>query len=108
MIGTTHKPGHGTRRASWTILMILEAGWTGMFLGFLPVVRSAVERYGVQYLVPIGATYGGIFLFLQDRANRWRCPRCSKCFLRNKGSGYALPFRKRCGGCGLLRGCEDF
>ena len=44
--------------------MILEAGWTVMFLGFFPVVGAAVERYGTQYSVLIGAIYGGIFLFL--------------------------------------------
>lgn len=48
MIGTTHKESHKTRRTSWTVLMILEAGWTAMFLGFLPIVAAAVDRFGTN------------------------------------------------------------
>lgn len=88
--------------------MLLEAAWTVMFIGFYPIMAAVIERFGGDCLVPVGAIYAGIFLFLQNRANRWKCPRCSNYFLRKNGSGFALPFKPQCGHCRLKRGDMAF
>jgi hypothetical protein len=69
--------------------MLLEAAWTVIFIVFYPIVAAVTERFVGDCLVPVGAIYAGIFLFLQNRANRWKCP-MFELFLRKKGSGFAL------------------
>lgn len=75
-----------------------------MFLFFIPAGTFCEIQFGSSMLLPFAAVYGGVMLFLQDRAINWSCPACGKPFLRKKGTGLALLFRARCGNCGLQHG----
>jgi len=76
------------------------------FLVFVPIGKLVIAEWGYNALLPFAAIFGGALLFLQDRAINWRCPRCSKPFLRKNGKDFALPFRRFCGSCGLRHGAS--
>ena len=92
------------RTADWKSLYELQAVVVVLFLAFIPVVGAAVEFWGSAVMIPVAALHGGTLLFVQRKTIDWKCPRCEKAFLRNKGDGFAIPFRRRCGNCGLKRG----
>jgi hypothetical protein len=89
-------PWRQLHRCQWIVL--------GLFVGFVPVGSILIAGWGYTALFPFAAIYGGVLLFCQDRAINWKCPRCHKPFLRKHGNGYAMPWRKHCGNCGLKHG----
>ncbi|AEU38251.1 hypothetical protein AciX8_3968 [Granulicella mallensis MP5ACTX8] len=81
----------------------LEGTAAGMFFGFIPIVGMVIKYWGDGWLIPVASVYGGFFLLIHGKSVHWKCPRCSKCFLRKNGRGFAFPFRSRCGSCSLTR-----
>jgi len=77
-----------------------------LFLGFVPVENLVIKEWGQNTLFPFAAIFGGVFLFFQHKAINWKCPRYTQPFLRRNGKGFALPFRRSCGSCGLRHGAS--
>jgi hypothetical protein len=44
--------GHNAHQTNWNSLMILEAAWTVMFIGFYAIMAAAIERSGEDCLGP--------------------------------------------------------
>lgn len=92
----------------WKKLHQLQWTTVILFVGFVPVGSILISRWGYNVLFPFAAIYGGVLLFFQDRAINWKCPRCRKPFLRKHGNGNALPWRRKCGNCGLKHGALNW
>ena len=88
----------------WTKLRQLQWIMLGLFVGFIPVGHCLIMMWGSNVLFPFAAIYGGVFLFCQDRAINWKCPKCKKPFLRRRGNGTAMLWRRCCGNCSLKLG----
>jgi len=91
----------------WRELHRLQGITAMLLLMFAPIGWMATHTWGEAVLFPFAAVVGGLLLFFEDRAINWKCPRCAQPFLRNKGKGFALPFRRACGNCGLRNGASD-
>ena len=93
-----------SRLPDWKDLYFLQFATVILFLGFVPIGTLVMKKWGYITVFPFASIYGGVLLFVQDRAINWKCPRCSKPFLRKNGNGIALPYRSHCGSCGLRNG----
>lgn len=90
----------------WKQLRLLQVTTVLFFVAFAPVGKLVITEWGDNLLFPFAAIFGGTLLFFQDRTINWKCPRCNKPFLRKNGRGFALPFRRFCGSCGLRHGAS--
>lgn len=91
---------------AWGQLHRLQITIVVLFVCFIPVGDAVLAQWGSSMLLPFAGAYGGLTLFLQHQATHWKCPRCHKPFLRKNGNGFALPYRKQCGTCGLRHGAN--
>lgn len=94
---------NAAQRYAWRPLRQLQSIFVVLLLGFMPLGYLVTSGSGTDVFI-FAALYGGLVLFVEHQIVNWKCPHCKQPFLRRKGTGFALPFRMRCGNCGITFG----